>query len=90
MLAHLNPCRDNYDSDDASIEEEGKPLTQDELRTRLGKKAVRATVQAGSSALLPTLTCACPLLLRSAVGPEDSDHFLPTDSPDLTLSVFCV
>ena len=30
---------DNYDSDDASIEEEGKPLTQDELRMRLSKKA---------------------------------------------------
>ena len=45
-MAPLNPCRDNYDSDDASIEEEGKPLTQDELRTRLGKKAVRVTVDA--------------------------------------------
>ena len=43
MCVRLCVSSDNYDSDDASIEEEGKPLTQDELRTRLGKKAVRMT-----------------------------------------------
>ena len=43
VCVRLCVCSDNYDSDDASIEEEGKPLTQDELRTRLGKKAVRMT-----------------------------------------------
>ena len=76
--------RDEYDSD-ASIEDENKPLTQEDLRNRLAKRVVSMYVCSCVTLGLTIISC----LLKQLVQKEklagiSSDSHPPTTAPGTT------